>query len=561
SLTSGILLLLVGAAFRRLADRASEAEQRRREMDGWTNRAMAETGQGLWDWNLARGHVRWSPGVSELLGCSQPEAPLPFREVNAAIHPGDDIYAAVEPLIGTGGGKVDTRFRMRKADGGWIALRLRGSVARDRRTGEPHLLGIASAEEAATAATSANAAVDGRLRDAVENISEAFVLWDQDNRLVLCNRKYQQFYKLPDHAVTPGAPYEAVVAAATEPLVTSRTTLGNNSGAEAYNYEAQLADGRWLHIDERRTRDGGYVSVGTDITALKTTQQRQMQSEKKLKATIVDLQHSRRELEQQKQQLVDLAEKYSREKNRAEAANRTKSEFLANISHELRTPLNAVIGFSEVMENALFGPIGNVKYQEYARDIHQSGQYLLEVIDDILDMSKIEAGHMSLDMEPVELGEIIEDSLRIISGTADERGITLVRSGTQKMKIEADRRAVKQILLNLLSNAVKFTPDGGEITVKLGKAKEGARLSIADTGIGIPSEELGKLGRPFAQLENPLTKRYKGSGLGLAISRSLAEMHGGRFEIRSAEGEGTTVVCVLPLKATPAETTGANGQA
>ncbi|MGI9388041.1 MAG: sensor histidine kinase, partial [Methyloligellaceae bacterium] len=385
------------------------------------------------------------------------------------------------------------------------------------------------------------------LHDAIEAISEAFVLWDNENCLVMSNSKYQEFHNLPGELLIPGTPYDRIATAATEPVVRTRITVANDQDNDAHTYEAQLEDGRWLHIDERRTKDGGYVSVGTDITSLKLSQQRQLEGETELRATIADLRNSRRELEQQKQQLVDLAEKYAQEKNRAEAANRTKSEFLANISHELRTPLNAVIGFSEVMQNGMFGPLGNSKYDEYVNDIHHSGNYLLEVIDDILDMSKIEAGRINLNVEKIDLGEIIEDSLKIVAPSGKEQEVVVKRTGLSSLTMNADRRALKQILLNLLSNAVKFTPRQGKITVRLTKVSGHARISITDTGIGIPQTKLGKLGQPFEQVQNHLTKNHKGSGLGLAISRSLVEMHGGKFEIKSKEGAGTTVVCRLPL--------------
>src|SRR6202049_3002313 len=170
----------------------------------------------------------------------------------------------------------------------------------------------------------------------------------------------------------------------------------------ARTFEAQLDDGSWLHISERRTKDGGYVSVGTDMTRIKEHEQKLVDNDLRLRATVIDLKRSQTELERQAIELADLAEKYSREKTRAEDTNQTKSKFLANMSHELRTPLNAIIGFSEIMESGMFGPLGADKYSEYSRDIRESGQYLLEVIHDILDMSKIEAGGIRLAPEGVE---------------------------------------------------------------------------------------------------------------------------------------------------------------
>ncbi len=304
-----------------------------------------------------------------------------------------------------------------------------------------------------------------------------------------------------------------------------------------------------MHISERRTKDGGYVSVGTDITKIKQHEQKLIEGEKRRIATINDLRQSQQTLERQTGELADLAGKYAEEKTRAEEANQAKSKFLANMSHELRTPLNAIIGFSEIMELAMFGPLGADKYTEYSRDIRDSGQYLLDVINDILDMSKIEAGGIHLAPETVELDRIVADSLRVVWGRATEKRLTLKSHIDPGIRLKADRRALKQIALNLLSNAVKFTPDGGEVDVR-GRLRGGkVTIAIEDNGIGIPKDALRKLGRPFEQVESQLTKRHQGSGLGLAIAKSLAELHGGTMRIRSVLGAGTAVVVRLPLEA------------
>ena len=509
-------------------------------------------GCGVWRCNLARGHVHWSAPMYRLLGLEPSAEPMPFGLLARALHPGDNLRAELDRHLRDGISVFDQCFRLRHADGHWISLRLRGHITRSVGDGEPYLTGIAvlADQDAIPGAADANA----RLRDAVETISEAFVLWDNQNRLVMCNSKYQQFHGLADDMVQPGSPYDEVLAAAAEPLVSKRIAVAGKDADDSRTYEAQLDDGRWLHINERRTRDGGYVSVGTDITVLKESQTRLAESEQQLRASVAELRLSRRELEHQKQQLVDLAEKYALEKNRAEAANRAKSEFLANISHELRTPLNAVIGFSEVMQQALFGPLGHPKYQEYARDIYASGAYLLEVINDILDMSKIEAGRMTLDVSHVDVADIIEDSMKVVNQAASDRNITLERHGPAHMPIEADRRALKQIFLNLLSNAVKFTRDGGRIDVHLSRIRGQVKIAIKDTGIGIAEVDIAKLGRPFEQVENQFSKSHQGSGLGLAISRALIELHGGTLQIKSREGQGTTVTCILPSRAiTPAD--------
>jgi two-component system cell cycle sensor histidine kinase PleC len=390
---------------------------------------------------------------------------------------------------------------------------------------------------------------DVRLRDAIETIPEAFVLWDASDRLVLCNSHFQRLHKLPDSAVTPGTSYETVIEVGSMPEVRTRLQETASQAPGARTFEAQLEDGSWLHISERRTKDGGYVSVGTDITRIKEHEQKLVDNDLRLRATVIDLKRSQSELERQAGELADLAEKYSREKTRAEEANQTKSKFLANMSHELRTPLNAIIGFSEIMGSGMFGTLGSEKYQEYCHDILTSGHYLLEVINDILDMSKIEAGRMKLDMEQLDLSKTLAESLRVVSGRAEDKNLVLNAEIEGNIPVVADRRAIKQIIVNLLSNAVKFTPDGGKVVVRSRVLSDSIQLVIADTGIGIAPQSLTRLGRPFEQVESQLTKTYHGSGLGLAIARSLTNLHGGSMRMRSKLGAGTVVCVSLPRDA------------
>ena len=412
-----------------------------------------------------------------------------------------------------------------------------------RQAGEPglHLIGIAVDITEQKSLVEKTVAADMRLRDAIETIPETFVLWDADNRLVLCNSNFQELHHLPDEAITVGASYESVVAAGSKPVVRNKVSMAGPSIPGARTFEAQLEDGRWLHISERRTKDGGYVSVGTNITAIKRHEEKLVDSEKRLMATVADLRESQ-------QRSAELTEKYAEEKTRAEEANQAKSKFLANMSHELRTPLNAIIGFSEIMESGMFGPLGAEKYHEYCSDIRGSGQYLLEVINDILDMSKIEAGRIRLDFEDLNLDTLLNEAMRVVGARAQDKRLKVSARISPELRLRADRRALKQIALNLLSNAVKFTPAGGSITVRGRTTDDFITLAIADTGIGIAKDALTRLGRPFEQVESQLTKSHQGSGLGLAISKSLVELHGGRMRIRSALGKGTIVVVQLPLE-------------
>jgi two-component system cell cycle sensor histidine kinase PleC len=222
---------------------------------------------------------------------------------------------------------------------------------------------------------------------------------------------------------------------------------------------------------------------------------------------------------------------------------------MSHVSHELRTPLNAINGFSEIMVGEMFGPLGDKRYQEYAQDILSSGQHLLALINDILDMSKIEAGRMKLDMEQLDLSKTLAESLKVVAGRAEDKKLALDAEIDGMIPVVADRRAIKQIIVNLLSNAVKFTPEGGRVLVRSRVLDDSIRLMIADTGIGMAPQSLSRLGRPFEQVESQLTKTYHGSGLGLAIARSLTSLHGGSMRLRSKLGAGTVVCISLPRDA------------
>ena len=547
SATTGFVVLILGFAFHWQATRAREAdliyETVRSRIDTALNRGRC----GLWDWDLARGRVFWSHSMFAILGLKPRDTLLSFGEVNALVHPEDiHLYELAAQLADATTTLVDHAFRMRHANGNWVWLRARCELVQQSGDGGPHLIGIAVDITEQKTLVERTVEADLRLRDAIETIPEAFVVWDAQNRLVLCNSNFQELHNLPDAAIEAGASYESVVAAGRKPVVRSKVTSeGQIPGARTF--EAQLDDGRWLHISERRTKDGGYVSVGTDITNIKLHEEKLMESEKRLMATVADLRHSQQKLERQAEEVADLAEKYAEEKTRAEEANQAKSKFLANMSHELRTPLNAIIGFSEIMESGMFGPLGTDKYREYCSDIHQSGQYLLEVINDILDMSKIEAGRIRLDPEQVELESFLNDAMRVVSGRANDKRLSLTARIGRGIRLTADHRLLKQIVLNLLSNAVKFTPEGGHITIRARATSGWVSISIADTGIGIPADALARLGRPFEQVESQLTKSHQGSGLGLAIAKSLIELHHGTMRIRSTLGSGTMVLLRLPM--------------
>ncbi|SDR56196.1 Signal transduction histidine kinase [Rhizobiales bacterium GAS191] len=277
-------------------------------------------------------------------------------------------------------------------------------------------------------------------------------------------------------------------------------------------------------------------------------EQELIEKEQRLMATLTDLERSRLAVERQSCELAALADRYLDQRQRAENANRAKAEFLANMSHELRTPLNAIIGFSEIMETGLFGALGSEKYGEYVSDIRRSGQYLLAVLSDILEMARIESGRRRIERCKVSLKDLIGEAAVSVAGAAEAKKLTLTVSAPAAALIDGDHRALVKVLVHLARNGINHTPEGGRVTIKAKLYPSHVGVHIADTGIGIPADRLPHLGQPFQRVSVDATKSGSGSGsgLGLAIARSLVELHGGRLRIKSREGLGTVVALSLP---------------
>ena len=441
-------------------------------------------------------------------------------------------------------GAFDVSFRVPATQQGgrsiWVDARGQG-FGKPGEDGYVRIIGVALDVTEERLAQARAQAAENRLRDAIESVSEAFVLWDRQGRLLMCNRNYRSVFNLEPKLLKPGAPRAEVNRFA---ALAIKQEIPAPDGAKGVR-EAELNDGRWIQISERRTAEGGLVMTAADITAIKNQEEARRLNEEQLQQAVTGLERSQ-------EQLAELARKYEMEKVKAEGANKAKSEFLANMSHELRTPLNAINGFSEIMMNEMFGQLGDQRYKGYSQDIHNSGQHLLALINDILDMSKIEAGKMNLKFEPLNLEDVAEDAVRLVRNRAEAAGLKLLIDFPQLPEIEADYRAVKQVLLNLLSNAIKFTPRAGSVTIRAEVRRdplgERVRVSVQDTGIGIAKEDLARLARPFEQVESQLSKTTQGTGLGLALTKSLIEMHDGSLEMASTPGEGTTVCFYLPIR-------------
>ncbi|MGF1592989.1 MAG: PAS-domain containing protein [Kiloniellaceae bacterium] len=504
----------------------------------------------------------------------------------------------------------------------------------------------------------AAAAAQQRLRESIESLAGGFALFDNNEELVLCNRRYGDLYAGVRDMLVPGMRFEELIAAAAR----SGNFPEANESAESWirkqlqhfrnpghPFEIELRDGTWFRVAERRTANGGFVVISTNITELRRRESelRSIGEELRHKNVLLDaaldnmaqglamfdvnqrliicnqrfldlyglppsmarpgtdlgdiLDYTVRTEKMTPDQARDLRQRrlttaasleeasmqdfmadgrvinvvhrpmpgggslatyddvtgsYSAErqlrlaKEEAELASRAKSDFLANVSHELRTPLNAIIGFSEIIKDQLFGPMGNPRYREYAIDIHDSGTHLLSLINDILDLSKIEAGKFELHEEPIDLEAATKSCFRIMRDRAETAGVMLQhRFPGQLPHLKADPRAVKQILLNLLSNAVKFTDPGGRVLVYGNFNPAGdLMLYVEDTGIGIAEADIAKALAPFGQVDSSLSRKYEGTGLGLPLTRHLVDLHDGEITLQSRPGQGTEVSITFPRR-------------
>ena len=531
----GLVCACLMAAFIRQSTAARDAA---RAIDVLSHQidALGVGRTGLWRFDAGRRSLMLSRTVLEPMGLGRRDRDFTMRELTALIHP-EDLRSALALITGAPTGISEGAIRMRNPEGGWSRLFLRTDAALPRH----QRYGIAVDLNGAGTFLPTTALAEARLKDAIENIPEAFILWDAQGRLAAWNGRFAKIFGLSSSRLKAGMSVDQLVEQAQIGASIIERFLGPDSAIDQQTVEIDINGNHWLKIARRQTAEGGIVCVASNVTEMKKRAQAQKKRERKLKALVSDLEASKRELS-------ETTRKYALEKHRAEDASRIKSEFLANMSHELRTPLNAINGFSEIMQSELYGPLGDPKYREYVDDILASGQHLLTLIDDVLDMSKIESGRKTLSMGRVELERVLVECGRFVSKRARDAGINLVISVVHAPAAYADTRAVKQITLNLLSNAIKFTPRGGEITLTAEADLDGVTVIVADSGVGIEKANLERLGAPFEIIEDQLSKRQNGSGLGLALSKSLIEMMGGILAIASQPGKGTVVCASLPRR-------------
>jgi two-component system, cell cycle sensor histidine kinase PleC len=491
---------------------------------------------GVWDWDVTEDRVYLTQRLARTFGL-EGAGRFDTSEVLEALGTEDNARLRAALAAAAQIGTLDVVLQV-KTPNGITHVQLRGRAASDRREpGKIRVIGVSIdvSEERNTEARVT--AAERRLRDAIDSISGPFALWSKEQKLILWNGGFAKSFGLDVSVLRAGARYDEVSAAAAKRVKSQRPDKYDELAQEI-----ELDNGVWLQLVERPTSDGGLVSIGIDISPLKETEESILRSERQMRSIVT-------ELERSEQQAAELAAKYNAERQRAEEASSAKSGFLANMSHELRTPLNAINGFSEIMVQQMYGPLGDRRYHTYATDILDSGRHLLELINDVLDMAKVEAGKFKIYPKSMDLEETIGQAMRLVRGRAEEKSITIESDLGDCGDIVGDARAIKQIMINLLTNAIKFTPDAGRVLIQVRSRFEDVCIRVIDTGIGIPEEHLPRLARPFEQVENEHAKANQGTGLGLALCRSFAEMHGGSLSITSELGVGTMVAVTLPRHA------------
>jgi two-component system cell cycle sensor histidine kinase PleC len=510
-----------------LVERAKEVEA-----DRFMSPVMLGVRAGYWEWSDDSSAVYLSDAASELLGMMG-DGEMTIAELLPQVHPEHQHRIEEAFRKGYKDGWVQTNFVTSFQPARWMELR--GSVTTNPKTGANLYGGVILDITERKQVEDRIKAAERRLRTAIEGFTGPFALWDNRKRLLYWNRAFAADFQL-DETLRPGMAHHTVAIARAGALRSEHPSL-----EDPQTTVLELNSERWIKLVERPTLDGGLISVGVDVTE-------NVRNEEELKKQKAKMHRTARELERSEGRERELSRKYSEEKAKAEHAAHTKSAFLANMSHELRTPLNAINGFSEILSNELYGPLGDERYKGYAQDILTSGQHLLDMINDILDMAKIEAGKMTIDPQPIDPVDPVDAAVRMIRRKAEDKDIEMsLETQPNLPEIDADHRAIRQMVLNLVSNAIKFTDAGGKITVAVEQRGPDIYVGVTDTGIGIPADDLPRLATPFEQVSGTRDRNYEGTGLGLALTKSFAEMHGGRMILSSIEGEGTTVAFTLPI--------------
>ena len=530
-----VSLLLIGgslALLQRLQRFTDEATALRTQRDQHIMRLREIERGGLGIWTIENGCLVLPSGLRRELGFAEKDVSVPLPELDSVFDQAE-LDRAAEVFSGTALHN-DGRFAVLDAANEQRPIYFR-ALSKGRKT-----WGIALSIGATALDDSPSQQLASDLRETLEAVPQAFLHWDADGGLIAWNEQFRRTFDVGPDVLRPGLSVDELAKNCGIHPRYLRNYFAPPRPSQA-DEEALFPGDRYLKIIRHQTNSGGWVCIGTDITDAKDEAEARARKERELQMTVDILEQSRRDLK-------DMNEQYGVAKQRAEDANRAKTEFLANISHELRTPLNAINGFSALMESELYGPLGHEKYEEYVTDIHGSGEHLLALIDDILDLSKVEVGKMDLRLSAFDLEKVLEESVRVIETQTKSNGVHLHAAFDHLPSVYGDARAIKQVLLNLLSNAAKFTEKGGRLTITAIADLESVTVLVADTGAGMSQENLIKLGTPFVQFSSSHKRDKRGTGLGLALSKSLIEAHDGILAMASEVGKGTVAAITIPRR-------------
>lgn len=497
--------------------------------------ALRGPNEGLWDWDANSKALYLSARLLSILGFASENLHTTSDDWLALVHP-DDRQLFQSTLVDHLKGMTahfECEYRVRDHDGNYRWVLARGLAVRDQSGRGTRMVGsIGDITERKLREASLKASED-RFRSLVAAAASVILMIDRDGIIQEFNREAELVFDMVradaidrhwTHVLGDfDTDFYPLIAAARR----GEDVRDHEIAVRRWGQPARVISWNLACSDDC---GGGVVAVGTDVT-------RRRVAERGL--------HEANELLEQR--VAARTGEALAAQEQAELANRTKTEFVANMSHELRTPLNAIIGFSDVMRLEVMGPMQNPKYADYIRAIYDSGSHLLNIINDILDLAKIEAGKFELYREPSDLRAIADGAVRLMMERAQKAGVLLEYRMSDGMGMAmVDPLRIKQVLLNLLSNAVKFTPEGGSVFLVGDRDHAGITLAVTDTGIGMAPDNVDKVMQPFAQVDSSLARRYPGTGLGLPLAKSFVDLHGGTMMVDSIIGRGTTVTVVLP---------------
>lgn len=480
--------------------------------------ALASHEVGIWDWNLDTGEVYISPAFRRLLGLEITErSRIPNAELRELYHPDDteSQQQKLEEHLSDQTKPYQSVHRFRQADGTYRWYRAVGHATEPTGDSPQRVIGMLTDIDDEKRMTEALRLSEARISTLLDNSPSSIYFKDSDLRLVIANRKYLEMYELsPDSAFGK----------------TSVELFGEDQGRPFLNHDKDVLEKGMLIAREESLNERDLLTLKFPI----------IDSDGAL-AGVGGI-----EIDITERKKVEHAYKVARDD--AESANRAKSAFLANMSHELRTPLNSVIGFSESLLSGTLGKLENEKHREYISIINSAGSYLLELINDILDLSRIESGHATLDEDTFDIHPVITSAITFSQDKHANKVIDIHNMTPDNLpNVRADQRQLRQVMINLLTNSLKFTPSRGQIKISANVTDAGGfEISVEDNGMGISPEDLERVKQPFVQVADSMTRQHEGTGLGLAIVRSIAELHDADFSLESQVGVATKATFTLP---------------